>query len=300
MVMSAILKKCVLSQQWDTNLGTKAILFGLLLALSLTTSVVSFAIETPVTDITTEYLVVEAPNSTATALESVIANDPNNEPQFVVEPNTPVTQLEALCEKAIDRESVVNALESGMMSEEIADVYATCSPPVKPLFKSNEPDAEIEVVSADIGTRAKLDLTLMPVIPIGSSVYEKLKHCGYHPQAQAFDCVLEQRRRQGYASPLGSFEWVKVCVYYPSSGWDIVNTSAVHLHDESFGIQPPWHYGVVVQANPKLHKHLMAGHTLYARAILSWFYPIPTNKACNPYWWWWWGNVIKFKIKLDP
>ncbi|MDM8557538.1 hypothetical protein [Candidatus Parabeggiatoa sp. HSG14] len=293
--MSAILKKRVPSTKWETNLGTMARIF-VFIAVSLTTSLAVFAADTPVTDITTEYVVVEAPNSTGTALEPVIAN----EPEFIVEPNTPAIKLDEICKKAVDRKTVVNALESGVMPDEIADVYATCSPPVKPVFKSDEPDAEIEEVSAEVRTRAKLGLTFTPAIPIGSIVYEKLKNCGYHPQRQEFDCMVEQSQRHGYGGSPGSFEWVKVCVYYPTSGWDIVNTSAGHVHNESYGVNPPWNYGVVVPADPTLHRQLMAGHTLYARAILSWSYPIPTNKACNPYWWWWWGNVIKFKIKLDP
>ena len=291
--MNAIFKKRVPATKRDTNFDTVARISGLFIAVSI--SLAALAANPPITDITTEYVVVEAPNSIGTAPESVGAN----ESVFIVESNAPTIELDELCERVADRKTVVNALESGVKHEDIANVYATCSSPVKPVFKSDEPDAEIEKVSADIGTRAKLALTFTPAIPIGSQVYEKLKICSYHPQRQEFNCVVKQRKRHDFGDP-GSFEWVKICVYYPTSGWDIVNTSAVHVHNEPYGVNPPWNYGVVVPADPMLHRQLMAGHTIYARAILSWFYPIPTNNACNPYWWWWWGNVIKFKIKLEP
>ncbi|MDM8557537.1 hypothetical protein [Candidatus Parabeggiatoa sp. HSG14] len=311
--MSTLLKKRVSAFKWDINLGAVARTSCLFMAVSLATSPAAFAQNTPVTADTADI------DSIGIATTSVVAD----EPEFVAE-NTPDIKLDELCKMALDRKEVINALKNGVTPKEIAEFYDTCSPPVKPVFKSDEPDADLIEVAEDVrkGVRQGI-VSFTPAIPIGSTAYEYLKDCGYHPQRREFDCVVEKRRRHGYGGTppqsQGSFEWVKVCVYYPlsstSSGppastlsvgqqllgnWNIVNTSAVHVHDEQYGAKPPWNYSVVVQADPKLHRQLMTGKTMYARAVLSWFYPVSTDNACNPKWWWSWGNVIKFRIKLDP
>ena len=134
--------------------------------------------------------------------------------------------------------------------------------------------------------------------PTGSVFWEAIDACGYHPQRRELDCAIEVRQQFGFAGPPGggpgSWEWVQFCVDY-GAGLVPVNLSAVHVHDEPFGFQPPWYYGVSVQADPRLHQTLVNGQTLRARAILSWTL-IPTGCNYIPVW----GNQADFRIKLDP
>lgn len=131
-----------------------------------------------------------------------------------------------------------------------------------------------------------------------STYYEYLTACGYNPQVKEFDCAVELRQRFGYGGPpangFGSWEWVYICVDY-GLGFTPVNLKGVHVHDESFGIQPPWYYGVDPPANSTLMLRPLNGQTLNARAILSWQL-IPNSCTYRPVW----GSWFDFKIKLDP
>jgi hypothetical protein len=143
--------------------------------------------------------------------------------------------------------------------------------------------------------------TMIVTYPPGSSVfYEELKACGYHPQREELDCTVEIKQRFGFigvpAIGAGSNEFVLFCVDYADGlGLVPVHTNGVHVHDEAFGVQPKWYFGLVVQSNPRLLALVNNGRTLKARAILSWNVP-PT--ACNrvPVW----GNWLDFRIRLDP
>ena len=137
----------------------------------------------------------------------------------------------------------------------------------------------------------------------GSIRWERIDACGYHPQRRELDCAVEVRLRFGFAGTPpgapgfngpGSWEWIQFCVDY-GAGLVPVNLSAVHVHDEAYGVNPPWYYGVSVQADPTLHTALVNGQTLRARAILSWTL-VPTGCGFTPIW----GNQADFFIKLDP
>lgn len=193
---------------------------------------------------------------------------------------------EAICKSITSRKEVINALQVGIEPDVIAEASAACLPRAKaPTFdKNGEP------------VQAQLNTTSL------STQYEELTGCGYHPQRRELACVVELKKTSGYGgtppypAQMGSFEWVKFCVYYP--GWEAVNTSAVHVHDKpSFAMSPPYHYGVIVQANPRLHQALVNGQTLWARAALSWGSPPPAVSWCSQGNW---GNAIWLKIKLDP
>jgi len=195
-----------------------------------------------------------------------------------------------ICKSVTSREEVANALQAGIEPEQISKAYADCLSPVEPpIF--NEDGEPVQDVTKK-----------MPWW--GNTRFEELTGCGYHPQRRELMCVIKLKQQSGYGGTPpypannGSFEWVKFCVLYPN-GWETVNTSAVHVHDKpSFAMYPPpYHYGVVIQANPKLHKALVNGQTLWARAALSWGALPPTQPWCPPGYW---GNSKFLKIKLDP
>lgn len=134
--------------------------------------------------------------------------------------------------------------------------------------------------------------------PTGSVFWEAIEACGYHPQRRELHCAVEVRQPFGFGGAPGvgpgSWEWVQFCVNY-GAGLVPVNISAVHAHDEAFGVAPPWFYSVSIAADPMLHTALVNGQTLTARAILSWTL-IPNGCFFIPVW----GNQADFQIKLDP
>lgn len=134
----------------------------------------------------------------------------------------------------------------------------------------------------------------------GSTAFEAIKSCGYHPQRKELTCPIEIRQTTGYSGtpalqPGGSYEFVQFCVNY-GNGFVPVNVNGVHVHDEAFGAQPNWYMTAVVAADDELFQQPLNGQTLRARAILSW----NTSPAgdCNfqPIW----GNQADFRIRLDP
>ncbi len=166
------------------------------------------------------------------------------------------------------REDVEDALEAGMTPEEITAEYNSMC---------------ITLKSWDV-------------------YWEEIDACGYHPQRRELECAVKVKQRNGFggipALGPGSWEWILFCVDYPplDGVFVPVNISAVHVHDEAFGIQPPWFYGVAVQADEFLHPEPVDGRTLDALAILSW--TLVPDMDCDfvPTW----GNQVNFKIKLDP
>jgi len=171
------------------------------------------------------------------------------------------------------RDDIQALLASGMTPEQISEEQNNCSGIPQTLTKQN-------------------------TIPTGSIFWEEIDACGYHPQRRELECAVQVKQRFGFAGfpgvGPGSFEWVQFCVNY-GGGLVPVNISAVHVHDEPFGNQPSWYYGVAVAADPTLHQALVNGQTLIARAILSWTI-LPVGCNFIPVW----GNQADFRIKLDP
>lgn len=132
----------------------------------------------------------------------------------------------------------------------------------------------------------------------GSTRYEALESCAYHPQREEFACSMSIRQRFGFggypAIGAGSNEWVQICVDY-GKGFEPVDTASVHVHDEQFGDSPYWYAAAIVQANERLQAQVQKGQTVRARAILSWAAQ-PSGCSYQPVW----GNQADFRIKLDP
>jgi len=201
-----------------------------------------------------------------------------------------------ICKSVTSREEVAKALQAGIEPEQISEIHSACYPPVEPVFNEDE--------EAKAASEVQNELNF--VISTWNIYYEELTDCGYHPQRRELVCVVKLKQQSGYGGTppypanMGSFEWVKFCVFHFTHpiGWESVNISAVHVHDRpEIAMLPPYYYGVVIQANPRLHQALVNGQTLWARAALSWG-ALPSAQAwCPPGYW---GNSKFLKIKLDP
>lgn len=179
-----------------------------------------------------------------------------------------------------EREEVSSWIEQGVSTEELNQIFADCQ---------KKSGAEGDGLRLEKGQQTE---------PTGDVSWEAIDSCGYHPQRRELLCSIEVRQQFGFggfpgAGP-GSWEWVQFCVD-DGAGLRPINVSAVHVHDEQFGVKPPWYYGVSVQADERLHAALVNGQTLEARAILSWAL-VPTGCNFLPVW----GNQADFEIKLDP
>jgi hypothetical protein len=194
----------------------------------------------------------------------------------------------------ISREQIVAELEGGASEEEIAKRYEGCLPA----------DEEAAIGQAVLmGSSAVLAAVVESekVNNQGSSTgYEAIKSCGYHPQREEAACTIEIRQRFGYggvpAIGTGTHEWLLFCVDF-GGGYVPIHTSALHVHDEPFGVQPRWSQAAIIQANPRLHALANNGQTIArGRVILSWLFN--PNNNCNyiPIW----GNRSDFRFKIDP
>lgn len=238
--------------------------------------------------------------SLALSISTAVARPITNSAEQPLEVKPVESAPTDLCKSVISREEVTKALQTGIEPEQISEVYTACYPPVEPVFNEGKDRGEI----AKAASEPQNELNF--VIPQKwNTHYEEITGCGYHPQRRELACVVKLNQPYGYGGPPpypanpGSFEWVKFCVFYNTFpiGWESVNTSAVHVHDKSFAMSPPYHYSVAIQANPRLHQALVNGQTLWAGATLSWGFPPPAVPWCSPGYW---GNSTYFKIKLDP
>ena len=180
----------------------------------------------------------------------------------------------------VSRDEVLKKLEQGVSTEELSEQLKGC-------VAEEAVDANGDILAKQL------------IQNTGSVFYEAITSCGYHPQRKELTCPIEIRQQFGYGGmpalqPVGSYEYVLFCVQTPA-GLVPVNTNGVHVHDESFGVNPPWYMTAVVAANGALFSQPLVGQTLRARAILSWAVP-PGGCNAIPVW----GNQADFKIRLDP
>jgi len=151
-----------------------------------------------------------------------------------------------------------------------------------------------------------------------SRYWEQISSCGFYPQETRLECVIEVKQRSGYGGPIGSFgsfEYVSFCVDWNNNGvfdtsptlgsTESVGAGIVHMHDESAGERPPWHYAVYRDIDPPgglrtdfggaQTTTVTVGPTRKARAILSWLFA-PTDCNYVPTW----GSILDFRIRFDP
>jgi hypothetical protein len=130
---------------------------------------------------------------------------------------------------------------------------------------------------------------------LGSTFYEQMRCCGYHPQQGVFACPIDIKQTFGFGpAPFpGSREHVLSCVDF-GAGFVPVALDNVHLADAVSGT-PPWQFAVIAKANGELAQTPLKGASLPARSILSWEF-VPTDCSYTPIW----GNAIDYQIRLDP
>ncbi len=130
----------------------------------------------------------------------------------------------------------------------------------------------------------------------GSLHYERLRCCGYEPQKRVFACPVEIRQPGGFGTfPVpGSYEYVLSCVHL-NNAWHPVALDRVHLTNAPSG-SPAWYTAVTAKAGGVMKQLELNGKTLRARSILSWNLTPKGDCDYQPVW----GNVIQYKIRLDP
>lgn len=208
----------------------------------------------------------------------------------VFDPNPEVVQESC---PSVSRDTVEKDVMAGLTQSDITAKYVTCLP-----------DTIDSIDDIALATKAEVSTDIsdfvIPTFPIFDTYFEDIDACGYHPQRRELECAIRIKQRFGFAGTPdagpGSFQWVRYCVDYGNGLEPVEHVSAVHVHDEAFGEDPTWHYGVAVQADERLHKTLNDGKTLKARAILSWQVAPPAQCNYVPRW----GNWFDFKMKLDP
>lgn len=143
----------------------------------------------------------------------------------------------------------------------------------------------------------------------GSVAYEEIRACGFYPQETRLECIIDIKQNFGYGGPLetfGSTEYVSFCVDWNNDAvfqnTELVGQGNVVLHDGS----GKTNYAVYRDINipgglrtrttaPSTASTITNGPILRARAMLSWVLP-PTGCNFTPVW----GNVLNFRIRLDP
>ena len=155
------------------------------------------------------------------------------------------------------------------------------------------------------------DYNHAPQVPFNVQ-FEEIKACGFYPQETRLECIIEIKRVNGYAGPIGSpgsIENVLFCVDWNNNGAfdqsEAVGIGSVAIHDESANAQPGWQYAVYRDFDPRggvrtsntgnVTNTTTNGPSLKARAILSWFVH-PTSCNFVPVW----GNGVNFRIRFDP
>jgi hypothetical protein len=196
------------------------------------------------------------------------------------------------------RQQVQADVNAGMTAEELNAKYSGCTAnDSTPVTASAATVSEDQLAVAAV-TPAPTSPASQIITNTGSTFYEALKSCGYHPQREELACTVEIRQRFGFSGPIcngpGSHEFVLFCVDY-GAGLVPVNVNGFHIHDEMFGVNPNWYFAAVVQSDWRLLSLPNNGRTLKARAILSWGFPV-LNCAAAPTW----GNQADFRIRLDP
>lgn len=206
---------------------------------------------------------------------------------------------------SISKDQIQAQLNAGATPEELYAQYGNCAasdPGSAPGDVCASTTASPAATDSDERMLAAIINPSWPPYQIitntGSTYYEAMTSCGYHPQKKQAACVIEIRQRFGFAGVPGggpgSFENVLFCVDL-GAGLVPINVGTVHVHDEAFGVQPRWYFAALIPANGALAARPLNGMTYAARAILSWAWA-PNNCNFRPVW----GNQIDFRIRLDP
>jgi hypothetical protein len=180
-----------------------------------------------------------------------------------------------LCGDA-ERMAFQNDAEAGIPIDELVNLYGNCANSVP------SGDTTTKVITINNG--------------VGSTFYEQMNGCGYHPQIRVAACDVEVKRATWYGPyPTGSNEHVTFC-FFCGGGW-IPVPGAVHVTNDVSGTIPSWGF-MAYAAAPAACPAGGTGVSFPVRATLSWAVPAGNPCTQNPSLIW--GNQITFDTRDDP
>ena len=172
--------------------------------------------------------------------------------------------------------------EGGAPISDLFEAYAHCANEVAQPVGTNGPGEKVIAVNNGVG----------------STFYEQMNGCGYHPQIGVAACDVEVKRTTWYGNyPTGSNEHVTFC-FFCGGGW-IPVPGSVHVTNDISGTQPSYGFmAFAVAPNACPVPGGGTGVSFPIRATLSWAVPAGNPCSNNPSLVW--GNRITFDTRDDP
>lgn len=194
-----------------------------------------------------------------------------------------------VCDETV-REQFIADVEAGASQSDLEAAYGHC-----------RDDADSTTASTGLASKA------ITFTNNGSTFYEQLNGCGYHPQGEMLACDVEIKQTFGFGGAPGTNEHVLFCMDCDNNGtWDYATLGTVHVTDDFSGGVPSWYFNVYAStaaAPDSAGRNCTVNDGLVTRvqAMLSWVLrPDPvTLSSCNtfaPFW----GNTITFDARRDP
>lgn len=201
----------------------------------------------------------------------------------------PVHAATATCDETV-RQQFAADVEAGLGQDELEAKYGFCR---------ND--------GASAATTSGLSAKSIIITNNGSTSYEQMDGCGYHPQGETLACNVQIKLPFGFGGATGTSEHVLFCMDCDNNGtWDYATLGSVHVTDDFSGGIPSWYFNVTAStwaAPNSAGRNCTANDGLVTRvqAKLSWVLrPDPvTLSSCStfaPFW----GNTITFDARRDP
>ena len=181
------------------------------------------------------------------------------------------------------------------------------------LTKGDAPEAE--KIMTELQAQLKAAPTVPGLAPAAAPwqiAFEELKHCGFYPQETRLECVIEIKQPGDYggnAAAAGTMEHVYFCVDWNNSGAasytqiESVGQGSVHVYDGPQNVFYAVYRDFNVFGGPRtkpggagvLTTTTSPPNVYTVKAILSWnFAPTGCNYVPT------WGNILYFRIRMDP
>ncbi|HEX2254879.1 MAG TPA: hypothetical protein VHQ65_16560 [Thermoanaerobaculia bacterium] len=188
-----------------------------------------------------------------------------------------------------ERQAFQADANAGLDSQALAAKWAHCNTGVQSV-PSNATAGPLEVVTA----ASKVFLNT-----IGSTFYEQLNSCGYHPQGEIVTCDVEVKRTTWYGTfPAGSNEYVRFCFDCNNDGlWENSTLGIVHVTNDISAGPLPFYFNAYATTHQFCPQN--DGQDFRIRALLAWQQPL-THGACGQPAQVVWGNGIDFTARRDP
>ncbi|MEM1202208.1 MAG: hypothetical protein AAGN66_03150 [Acidobacteriota bacterium] len=199
-----------------------------------------------------------------------------------------------ICDETV-REQYAQAVLNGVEDSQLEAMFGHCrNDPEEPFCtQDNQVDVTAELLSKALGRAISF-----PAFLRGSTFYEDMRRCGYHPQREQVACVVEVKRRFGYGGfPGGSNQHVLFCFDCDLNGtYEYTTRGSVHVTNDISGSNPRWYFDVFSStANAPFLCRVNDGQATNVRAILSWN-TAPRNCTWRPIW----GRAVDFTARRDP